>query len=185
VTGPAPTDTWPGSSKPVCGECRRTSSPVSSASSRPLRGQAGEPAAQEQAAASVDLLGVSFDRIKRELRILPPSTAKTPLKLEYYVEVQGIAPPIPIFRPGELTTGPVPYGAPTHSDILDVLTPKIFRSPEIPVLGLAIMGIQKLVEWEATRAREERLAAERLRAIEAERERQRRLKESIVISPPK
>ena len=50
---------------------------------------------------------MSFARIKRELRTLPPSTAQTPLKLEYYVEVQGLAPPIPIFMPGELTTGPL------------------------------------------------------------------------------
>ena len=82
---------------------------------------------------SVESLGISFDRIKRELRILPPSTAKTPLKLEYYVEVQGLMPPLPLFRPGELTTGPVPYGAPTHSDMMDHVTPLAFKSPSIPV----------------------------------------------------
>jgi len=134
---------------------------------------------------SVESLGMSFARIKRGLRILPPSTAKTPLKLEYYVEVQGIAPPIPIFRPGELTTGPVPYGAPTHSDMMDHVTPLAFKAGTVPVSSLAIMGIAKLIQWEAQRAREERREKERQAAIDAERERQRRLNESILLSPPK
>ena len=128
---------------------------------------------------------MSFERIKRELRILPPSTAKAPLKLEYYVEVQGLAPPIPIFRPGELTTGPVPYGAPTHWDMMAHVTPEAFKAGTVPVSSLALMGLAKLIQWEAQRAREERREKERQAAIEAERERQKRLKESIVLSPPK
>jgi len=141
--------------------------------------------ASPQAAPSIDSLGLSFARIKRELRTLPPSTDQTPLKVEYYVEVQGLAPPIPIFRPGELTTGPVPYGAPTHADMMAHVTPEEFRSPRIPVSGIVIMGLAKLIQWEAARAREERREKDRLTAIEAERERQRRLKESILLSPPK
>jgi len=145
--------------------------------------QAQPPPAQE--VASFDSLGLSFARIKRELRILPASTAKTPLKLEYYVEVQGLMPPIPIFRPGELTTGPVPYGAPTHSDMMDHVTPLAFKSGTVPVSSLAIMGIVKLLQWEAQRAREERREKERQAAIEAERDRQKRLKESLLLAPPK
>jgi hypothetical protein len=144
----------------------------------------GQPMA-DQATPSVESLGISFARIKRELRILPPSTAKTPLKLEYYVEVQGVMPPIPIFRPGELTTGPVPYGAPTHSDMMDHVTPLAFKSPAVPVSAIAIMGIQMLLQWELNRAREERLAKKRQAEIDEERERQRRLKESLVVGPPK
>jgi hypothetical protein len=132
-----------------------------------------------------DALGVSFDRIKRELRQLPPSTADTPLKLEFYVEVQGTAPPILLFKPGELTTGPVPYGAPTHSDVLELFTPIEFRSPSMPLSTIAIMGIQKLLAWETNRAREKKAEDARQKRIEAERLRQQRLKESIVVSPPK
>jgi hypothetical protein len=138
-----------------------------------------------QAVPAVDSLGLSFSRIKRELRILPPSTAKTVLKLEYYVEVQGLAPPIPLFRPGELATGPIPYGAPTHWDMMDHVTPQAFKTGTVPVSSLAIMGIAKLIQWEAQRAREERREKARQAAIEAERDRQKRLKESILISPPK
>jgi len=153
------------------------------AAGTPAGAQAPRPPAQ--AINSVDALGMSFERIKRELRMLPPSTVKTPLKLEYYVEVQGLLPPIPIFKPGELTTGPVPYGAPTHSDMLDHVTPLAFKSPAIPVSGILMMGVQMLVQWEANRAREERLLKERQAANDRERERQRRLKESLVVSPPK
>ena len=134
---------------------------------------------------SVESLGMSFDRIKRELRILPPSTAKSAIKLEYYVEVQGLMPPLPLFRPGELTTGPVPYGAPTHWDMMDHVTPLAFKTGTVPISSLAIMGIAKLIQWEAQRAREERRAKERQAAIDAERERQKRLRESLVASPPK
>ncbi len=150
-----------------------------------LARQRAAPDAPPQAAPSIDSLGISFSRIKRELRTLPPSSAQTPLKLEYYVEVQGLAPPIPIFRPGELTTGPVPYGAPTHADMMSHVTPEEFKSPRIPVSGIVIMGLAKLIQWEAARAREERREKDRLEAIEVERERQRRLKESILLSPPK
>lgn len=132
-----------------------------------------------------EALGVSLDRIKRELRQLPPSTAKTPLKLEYYVEVVGDAPPILLFKPGELSTGPTPYGAPTHSDVLELFTPIEFRSPSMPISTIAIMGIQKLLAWEADRARARRAEEARQKRIEAERLRQQRLKESLVVSPPK
>ena len=145
--------------------------------------------AQQGAAAppppSVEALGMSFERIKRGLRVLPPSTAKTPLKLEYYVEVQGLMPPLPLFKPGELTTGPVPFGAPTHRDMMDHVTPEAFKSGTVPVSSLAIMGIVKLLQWEAQRAREERLAKKRQAEIDEERERQRRLKDSLVVGPPK
>ena len=143
------------------------------------------PSKQAQPAPDFDALGMSFDRIKRELRLSPPSTVKTPLKLEFYVEVQGIAPQILIFKPGELTTGPVPYGAPTHSDVLELFTPIEFRSPSMPLSTIAIWGIQKLLAWEVNRAREKRAEEALQKRNEAERVRQQRLKESLVVSPPK
>jgi len=103
----------------------------------------------------------------------------------FYVEVQGTAPPILLFQPGELATGPVPYGAPTHSDVLELFTPIEFRSPSMPLSTIAIMGIQKLLAWESNRAREKRAEDARQKRIEAERLRQQKLRESIVVSPPK
>lgn len=143
------------------------------------------PQKKTQQSPDIDALGVSFDRIRREMRQLPPSTVKSPLKLEYYVEVRGTAPPILLFKPGELTTGPVPYGAPTHSDVLALFTPIEFSAPAMPISTLAIMGIQKLIAWEVNRARQQRAEEARRKAIEAELLRQQRLKESVVVSPPK
>ena len=168
--------------QPAAARARQGSAPATSAAQTqppPVQADSG------RAVPSIDSLGLSFARIKRELRMLPPSTAKTPLKLEYYVEVQGLMPPLPIFRPGELTTGPVAYGAPTHWDMMAHVTPEAFKSGTVPVSGLAIMGIAKLIQWEAQRAREERLAKKRQAEIDEERERQRRLKESLVVGPPK
>jgi len=155
------------------------SAPVSQHKPRPPGSSQGQPPPD------FDALGVSFDRIKRELRLSPPSTVKTPLKLEFYVEVHGTAPPILLFKPGELTTGPVPYGAPTHSDVLELFTPIEFRSPSMPLSTIAIWGIQKLLAWEVNRERERRAEEALQKRNEAERVRQQRLKESLVVSPPK
>jgi hypothetical protein len=162
--------------QPAMARAQERPVPASAASSE-------QPPASQ--APSVEALGMSFERIKRQLRILPASTAKTPLKLEYYVEVQALMPPIPLFKPGELTTGPVPYGAPTHRDMMDHVTPEAFKAGTVPISSLAIMGIVKLLQWEAQRAREERLAKKRQAEIDEERERQRRLKDSLVVGPPK
>ncbi len=110
---------------------------------------------------SVEALGLSLDRIKRELGDRPATPDENGLKLDFYVEVFALAPPIPIFQPGELTTGPVPWGAPTHADILNVVTPQAFRSPTVPISSLAIMGIAKLIQMEADRAKRRKAEEER------------------------
>jgi hypothetical protein len=143
------------------------------------------PAAAQAQPPAFEALGLSFDRIKRALRLQPASTAQTPLKLEFYVEVFADAPPILLFQPGELATGPVPYGAPTHSDVLDLFTPMEFKSPSVPISSIAIMGLAKLIQWETNRARARRAEEARQKRIEAERLRQQRLRESLVVSPPK
>jgi len=52
------------------------------------------------------------------------------LRLRYFVGVYGQAPPLVIFGPEDnLSNGPVPYGAPTHKDMLYQMTPQEFRSP--------------------------------------------------------
>lgn len=121
------------------------------------------PAAQSsELPASVESLGVSFDRIKRELRVVPASTAKTPLKLDYYVEVLGIAPPIQLFTPEELRAGPVPGGAPTHWEMVrELWTKPEFKAPSVPISSIAIMGIMKLAHWQAGQAKKRRAEAER------------------------
>ena len=50
-------------------------------------------AQQSEPLPSVESLGVSFDRIKRQMGQQPASTTQTSLKLDYYVDVVGVAPP--------------------------------------------------------------------------------------------
>ncbi|MCX6550208.1 MAG: hypothetical protein NTY02_04220 [Acidobacteria bacterium] len=149
------------------------------------QGEAVPPQTSTQPASNVDAMGVDLNRIKRELAWKPARAGASPLKLEYFVEVIAEAPPILLFQPGELSTGPAPMGAPTHRDMIDHVTPLAFKSPSVPISTIAIIGIQKLIEREARMARERRLEEVRQKKIDEERERQRRINESIVVTPPK
>ena len=98
-------------------------------------------------AESVDAskLGVSLSRIRRELRQADEKeqTGDSPLKLQFTVEVFGTAPRIDLLDNFPLT-GPVPYGGPTHGEVLDFLTPKEFRSPVFPISALTYWAAQQL-----------------------------------------
>jgi hypothetical protein len=137
---------------------------------------------------SVESLGVSFDRIKRQMGQKPGSTNQTSLKLDFYVEVVGVAPPFQLFAPDELSFGLVPGVAPSHGDMMRHLTPQPFRAPAATIMSIGGSrgGPPTLIGqdfWE-TQTRTAKEVARR-KKIEAERERQRKLKESIVVSPPK
>jgi hypothetical protein len=72
----------------------------------------------------------SVDRVKRELRQVPPTTIterRDGLKLEYYVQVFGSAPQINFFKDFDIKNGPVPFTAPTHADMLEQMTPQQYR----------------------------------------------------------
>ena len=126
------------------------------ASSPPPAAAAGPPAP------SLEAMGISFERVKRELGDRAPSTNETPLKLNYYVEVTALAPRIVLFTPQELTAGPVPGGPPTHWEMVAHVTRPEFRSPSVPISSLAIMAVAKLVQWEADRLKRKK-AEEELR----------------------
>ena len=108
----------------------------------PGRLQAG-PSPQQSTGGDLNLLRaeelpVSLSRIRRKLAQAPPSRASL-LRLDVYVEVVGKAPAFRIFEGVDLQAGPVPYGAPTHSDMIRHVTPQEFRAPSIslaPVLAL-------------------------------------------------
>ena len=110
-------------------------------------------AALSQEAQSVDpsKMGVSFSRIKREL-VQAQAEDQDPntLKLTFTVQVMGTAPRIDLLE-GFAVEGPVPYGPPTHREVLDVLTPREFRSPVVPIYGLAMIAAQKLYQYNKKR----------------------------------
>ncbi len=102
----------------------------------PGRLQAG-PRPQDSTGWDPDLLPaeelpVSLARIRRKLAQAPPSDASL-LRLDIYVEVVGKAPALNIFEGFDLHAGPVPYGAPTHSDMIRHVTPEEFRAPSVPL----------------------------------------------------
>ena len=91
---------------------------------------AGPLYAQEQV--DVSRLPVDLERIHRQLQQTATREERDGLNLRYYVNVNTQAPPLVLFDPEDkdnLVHGPVPYGGPTHKDMLEQMTPKEYRAP--------------------------------------------------------
>jgi hypothetical protein len=119
-----------------------------------MLGLAGSAAAQQgpttpqRASATVDVsrLPLDLERIQRELRQSTITQAHDGLGLRYQIEVYGRAPELRLFTPEDnLRTGPVPYGAPTHREMIEHNTPQEFRSPA--------MDFNALFRWLADKAK--------------------------------
>jgi hypothetical protein len=106
-----------------------------------------QDAPPRDAAVDVSRLPLDLRRIHRELRqSATVSEERDGLSLRYQIEVFGLAPEIRLFTPEDnLTTGPVPYGAPTHQEFIEHVTPKEFRSP--------VMDFNSLFKWLAEKAK--------------------------------
>jgi hypothetical protein len=101
----------------------------------------------EQGAVDLSKLGVDLSRIKRELVQAEESeSSDSPLRLRFTVQVLGIAPKVDILE-GFKLSGPIPYGAPTHQEFLEVVTPQEYRAPVVPIFGLAVLAAQKLMQY--------------------------------------
>ena len=101
---------------------------------------------QAQYGLDVSRLPVDVQRIHRELRQSAAREEREGLNLRYFIDVYGQAPPIVIFGPEDnLTSGPVPYGGPTHKDMLEQMTPQEFRSQPA--------DLSALFRWLAERAK--------------------------------
>jgi hypothetical protein len=109
--------------------------------------------AQEQvspAPLDPDKLPISVDRIRSKLAALPPSEDALGLQLRYYIEVYGRAVPLELFAGVDLRMGPVPYGAPTHAELIRFVTPQEFRAPAADLLAPARL----LANWLAGKSRD-------------------------------
>jgi hypothetical protein len=115
--------------------------------------------AQEAQRVDASKMGVDLSRIRRELNQTPPEpTAQDdPLRLRFTVEVVGTAPKIDLLE-GFNVRGPLPYGPPTHQEVLDVLTPQEYRSPTVDFLGLAVAAAQGLWKYNKKRQCEAEIA---------------------------
>lgn len=95
----------------------------------------------------VERLGINLARIRRELQeSFSEHEERDGLNLRYQIEVFGRLPEIKLFTAEDnLTNGPVPYGAPSHREMIDHITPPEFRSP--------VMDFNGLLKWLAEKAK--------------------------------
>ena len=99
---------------------------------------------KDGAAVDVDRLPLNLNRIQRELKHSADLEHREGLNLRYTIQIYGAAPPLEIFNEeSNLLTGPVPYGAPTHREIINHITPQEFRAPA--------MDFSALLRWLADR----------------------------------
>jgi hypothetical protein len=100
----------------------------------------------QQSAVNVERLPINLQRIQRQLRQSTIRETRNGLNIRYFVDVYGQAPQIEFFtREGDLPTGPVPYGGPTHQDVLQVITPQEHRAP--------VMDFNALLRWLSDKAK--------------------------------
>ena len=120
--------------------------------------------AQDAQAVDASKMGINLSRIKRELAQAQAEEtgADDPLRLRFTVEVVGTAPKID-FLEGFNVNGPMAYGPPTHREVLDMLTPREYRSPAVPFFGLAVAAEQRL--WQYNKKRECEAEIEEYRAL--------------------
>jgi hypothetical protein len=103
-------------------------------------GAAQAAAAQQQAPVDVSRLPIDLSKITRELRQTPGTESHTALHIRYTIDVYGSAPRLSLYtKDDNLVSGPVPYGAPSHRDMLNEMTPVEFRAP--------VMDFNALLRW--------------------------------------
>lgn len=130
--------------------------------SSPAWAQDAAPASLGGADPQIDAtkLGVSLDRIQRGLRITEAREKDkqfgTALRLEFQVQVYGMAPKIEVLKGIDLFNGPVPGSAPTHRQFIEFVTPQIYRTPVMPLSALAgWAAVQLFQKTKKTRCEEE------------------------------
>ena len=78
----------------------------------------------------VTRLPIDLQRIERRFRQTTVRETRDGLNLRYFVDVYAKAPEIKLLtKEDNLLTGPVPYGAPTHREMLEMMTPREYRAP--------------------------------------------------------
>ena len=99
---------------------------------------ASAPTPKTSPAVDVSKLPINLSRLHQKLKESSETTDAS--KLRFKVDVIGQAPTIQIFRPGEdLRFGPTPNSIPTHQEMMDIATPREFRSP--------VMDFSNLMRW--------------------------------------
>jgi len=87
-------------------------------------------------------LSVNLVRIKDGLRSLVDAPAQGRLRLDVHVEVYGRRGPSEVLGQIDFGRGAVPSGAPTHAQLMDVMTPRNFR-----VRGADAAACRRAINW--------------------------------------
>jgi hypothetical protein len=107
-----------------------TAQTVAAQSAVPTR-TSGSTAATPGVVATIDVtrLPISLQTIERRFRQGQIREERNGLNLRYYVDVFAKAPNIVLFtKEDNLQYGQVPHSAPTHSDMLEMMTPREYRN---------------------------------------------------------
>ena len=122
-----------------------------SASPQSSSGSGDQPKpAESEPAPNIDVsrLPINLNRIQRQLRQSTVRDESQGLRLRYIVDVYGQAPRIELFPNRDYSlTGPAPYGAPTHQDLLRMITPQEHSAPAA--------NFGNLFRWLADKAKDE------------------------------
>ena len=110
--------------------------------------QDAQPAAEPEVQIDATKLGVSLSRIQRGLFIAESREQQSgdAVRLQFNVQVYGMAPRIEVLKGVDLFNGAVPGSAPSHRQMIEFVTPQIYRSPTMPVSALAFWAAQHF--WE-------------------------------------
>jgi len=94
----------------------------------------------QQTSVDVKRLPVDLNKLTRDLRQTAASESHNGLHIRYTVDVYGQAPRVEFFtKQDNLKSGPVPYGAPSHREMIEHVTPIEYRPP--------VMDFSALLRW--------------------------------------
>ena len=101
---------------------------------------AAHAASAQQTSVDVKSLPVDINKLTRDLRQTAASESHNGLHIRYTVDVYGQAPRVEFFtKQDNLKSGPVPYGAPSHREMIEHVTPIEYRPP--------VMDFSALLRW--------------------------------------
>jgi hypothetical protein len=98
---------------------------------------AADAAFAQQPSVDVKRLPIDLTKVTRDLRQSAATESHNGLHIRYTVDVYGQAPRIEFFtKQDNLAKGPVPYGAPSHQEMINHVTPQEYRAPYADVGNL-------------------------------------------------
>ena len=84
----------------------------------------------QETSVDVKRLPIDLTKVTRELRQSTATESRAGLNLRYRIDVYGQAPRIELFsKEDNIEYGPAPYGAPTHQEMINHVTPQEYRAP--------------------------------------------------------